>query len=713
MSDKMKKSIRNKLMTMTITVSLIAITLLSIVSAKGFSQMKESSDAISSSLVEVSAETSERIIQTQALEELDNLAIATANTIDSRIQTYMNQVNILSSTLEEMYANPSNYGRIMIYPAEAKNQGVTTSQIAYAEYTNQQEVIDEIGLIGNLTSIMNSTTNMLPGASSTHIGTETGLTIMFDKESDQKVDMGFFDPTVRTWYTSAVEEGKPTWSDLYDDNYGRGLTITCGGPVYGANGDIKAVVAIGCKLSEISSVVTDVSIRNTGIAIVVDNHGNVIMGDDIASHETGIVTDKQNLFNSNNQDLINAAQSMINQESGIVKVDVDGTEIYMAYQPMESIPWTVVTLIELEEILEPVVLGKEQTTNLAISAQEEADKIAQSTFIAMVAGMLASAVLALLVGFLYSDRISSPIRKLEAGVREIAKGGLDFSLDIKTGDEIENLAEAFNIMTNDLKKHISDLTNVTAEKERIGVELGVATQIQSSMLPNTFPAFPEHKEFDIYASMVPAKEVGGDFYDFFLVDETHLGLVIADVSGKGVPAALFMVIAKTLIKNYAQKGESPSLILEHTNNQLCQNNDANMFVTAWIAILDITNGELSYSNAGHNPPLIKQNNGEFKFLNSDPNFVLAGFENMEYEQYKLKLEYGDILYLYTDGVTESTNINDELYSEEKLLAKINKLSTFSLKEILDNIKEDIDNFVGKASQFDDITMLAVKFLKKD
>lgn len=709
MSEKMRTSIRNKLVTMSITVALIAIILLSVVSWRGFLQMKSSSEMLSFDLINVAAEDSEDIIRDQVMSELSNLAKATASIVDAHIEPLMYQVEILAGRMEDLYANPDSYGRIPIYPADEINEGTYVAQLIYAEYTDPDLVADEVGLLGNITSIMNQSASILPTSNSVYIGTETGITIMCDANSAGKVDMEFFDPTVRTWYSNAVETGVATWTEVFEDSYGRGLVVTVGHPVYGPDGDIKGVIAIGCQLSDISTVVGDVSIGDTGTAIVIDEHGDVVLGKSYTLTETGVINNLINLLDVEDAVLIDAVHKMIAGETGIVNTVIDGKNSYLAYHPMKSLPWSVITLIDVDEIMQPVIDGKIQTTGLVDVAQEEADKIATSTFIAMVAGMAASAVLALLVGILYSNKIANPIRRLEEGVREIAKGGLDFNLDIKTGDEIENLAEAFNIMTNDLKHYIDDLTNVTAEKERIGAELEVATHIQSSMLPSNFPAFPQHKEFDIYASMIPAKEVGGDFYDFFLVDDDHLGIVMADVSGKGVPAALFMVITKTLIQNYAQKGDSPADIMMHTNNQLCQNNDANMFVTAWVAIVNIKTGVVNYTNAGHNPPLLKRNSGEFEYLPTDPGFVLAGMEGMNYEEFTINLSQGDILYLYTDGITEATNSKDDLYSEERLLEKINEYDTNSLQGLIDNIKLDIDKFVGSSPQFDDITMLALKY----
>lgn len=286
-------------------------------------------------------------------------------------------------------------------------------------------------------------------------------------------------------------------------------------------------------------------------------------------------------------------------------------------------------------------------------------------------------------------------------------------LDIHTGDEVENLSHALKRMERDINGYIENLTHVTAEKERIGAELSVATHIQASMLPCIFPAFPNRREFDIYATMTPAKEVGGDFYDFFLVDDDHLAVVIADVSGKGVPAALFMVIAKTLIKDHTQSGKPPEEVFTEVNRQLCEANDENLFVTAWMGVLEISTGKLVYVNAGHNPPVIGRKNGETEFLRSRPGFVLAGLDFTKYRAGSLELMPGDLLYLYTDGVTEAMNTAQELYGEERLKRTLDANVSAAPEEIFKAVKKDLVDFVADAPQFDDITMLAMRYLGRE
>ncbi len=324
-------------------------------------------------------------------------------------------------------------------------------------------------------------------------------------------------------------------------------------------------------------------------------------------------------------------------------------------------------------------------------------------------------VLILLLTFLFSRAVVRPINLLAAAtgsfVSDKQKNGGDSAislLQIKTGDEIENLSASIRQMEQEINTYIADLTQVTAERERIGAELDVARNIQASMLPCIFPPFPQREEFSIFAAMEPAKEVGGDFYDFFLVDDDHLALVMADVSGKGVPAAMFMVIAKTLLKNSAQTGLSPKAVLEKVNNQLCENNDAEMFVTVWLGILEISTGRMLCANAGHEYPAIRRSGGQFELFRDKHGFVLAGMENAKYREYELNLAPGDALFVYTDGVAEATDAQNQLYGTDRMLSALNRSPEADCEGLLRTLRSDIDAFVGDAPQFDDITMLALE-----
>ena len=317
-----------------------------------------------------------------------------------------------------------------------------------------------------------------------------------------------------------------------------------------------------------------------------------------------------------------------------------------------------------------------------------------------------------------SRTLAVPIRRLSAAAEQLVAeeqagettGSSIFSqLTIRTGDEVEALYGSLAQMERDINAYISDLVNVTAEKERIGAELNVAAQIQADMLPRIFPPFPERHEFDLYASMKPAKEVGGDFYDFFLIDDDHIGLVMADVSGKGVPAALFMVIAKTLIKNRAQMGGGPGEILEYVNGQLCEGNEAELFVTVWLAILEISTGRGLAANAGHEHPVIRRVNGAYEPVIYRHSPAVATMEGLRFKEHSFELQPGDTLFVYTDGVTEATDANNALFGMDGMLAALNAVPDAAPEALIRGVHGAIDRFVGRAPQFDDVTMLALRY----
>ena len=264
----------------------------------------------------------------------------------------------------------------------------------------------------------------------------------------------------------------------------------------------------------------------------------------------------------------------------------------------------------------------------------------------------------------------------------------------------------FAVITNDLTDRFE---KQQLEASRLDTELSMATRIQADMLPSIFPAFPERDEFDIYATMSPAKEVGGDFYDFFLIDEDHLGIVMADVSGKGVPAALFMMASKILVQNYATIKKDPKAALEAANNQICRSNHEEMFVTVWLGILDIKTGVLTASNAGHEFPVLKMPGGGFKLYKDKHGFVVGGMEGVKYSSYQVRLEKGSMLFLYTDGVAEATNASDELFGTERLINALNADTLEDPQKVLECVRKAVDGFVGEAPQFDDLTMLCIKY----
>lgn len=309
----------------------------------------------------------------------------------------------------------------------------------------------------------------------------------------------------------------------------------------------------------------------------------------------------------------------------------------------------------------------------------------------------------ILIFYLVRKLVVRNIHKINESLSAITDGNLDTVVDVRSHLEFDSLSNDINATVDTLKRYIKEA------EERIDAELAFAKAIQHSALPTVHPLYDNRKEFDIFASMHTAKEVGGDFYDFYFIDEDHLAFLIADVSGKGIPAAMFMMRSKTIIKSYAESGMSVEEVFTLANEKLCEGNDAGMFVTAWMGILNIRTGKVLFANAGHNHPLVKHSDGTFEYLKSRAGFVLAGMEGVRYRKNELVLEPGDAIYLYTDGVTEATDLNEELYGEDRLHSILEKYKDETMEVICSEIKKDVDLFAGEAPQFDDITMLALKF----
>ena len=313
--------------------------------------------------------------------------------------------------------------------------------------------------------------------------------------------------------------------------------------------------------------------------------------------------------------------------------------------------------------------------------------------------------------------VINPLKKVQTSIRlyKETKDSAAVIRDlggVKLRNEIGQLSDDVKDLTQEIDDYIDRIGKITAEKERIGTELETARRIQSNMMPHTFPPFPDKPEFDIYADMDPAKEVGGDFYDYFLIDEDHLGIVIADVSGKGVPAALLMMATKIIVQNCAMLGKNAAQILSTTNEAVCANNQNGMFVTVWVGILEISTGKLTAANAGHEYPVLKNPGNAFEVVKDKHGLVIGGYEDSRYLEYEICLKPGSKLFVYTDGVPEATDSGEKMFGMERMLEALNEEPDASVRKILENVRKSIDRFVKDAEQFDDLTMLCLEYKGK-
>jgi sigma-B regulation protein RsbU (phosphoserine phosphatase) len=487
------------------------------------------------------------------------------------------------------------------------------------------------------------------------------------------------------------------------------LDVTCSAPVI-VDGKTIAVVGIDIVIDNIDELVEE-SNSQAKFIFVVNSDGQIIAvpkNNSIFKLEGSDTA--QDLRKSDNAELAGFVTKALEGNTGLEIVTLNGKEYYLTSAKMDTIGWAVVSVVDKEmtegstkTLLSEITRINSSSAKTFRSATGLQSKITYGVIIFIVLfGSISAIILA--------NKIVRPIESMTEDIGIGAKTGKLFEMKevYRTGDEIQVLAEAFDDLSKKTKEYIENLTEITKEKERIGTELSLATQIQASMLPHIFPPFPDRNEFDIYASMDPAREVGGDFYDFFLIDDDHLCMVMADVSGKGIPAALFMMISKTILQSCAMLGVSVAEILAKTNEALCTNNQVDMFVTVWLGVLEISTGRLTAANAGHEYPAIKRADGSFELFKDKHGFVIGGMEGSRYKEYTIDLRKGDKLFLYTDGVPEATNAEEDMFGTDRMLEALNKEANASPEQILKNVKDSVSDFVKDAEQFDDMTMMCIE-----
>lgn len=545
-----------------------------------------------------------------------------------------------------------------------------------------------------------------------------GAEAIFPTEELRSAFLNEYDPRQRPWYKLAVQEKKLVFTDTFPGADGK-PDIACAMPYYDKDG-FAGVVGIGCTLEGIYQQVQNTAIGDTGFSFALDSHGDVAF----SGHKEGILAEtmeKIDLRQAEDPGLSTAAKRMVAGESGVESIVLEGKEYYLAFAPMKNIGWSFGTLIEKSEIKTISYRIKDQVSEQMAGFQD----VLRQIFAESVKNGALLLIFLFMVCFYAANRaakhITTPINQLADGVREISKGNLDKKLSVDTGDEIGELAERFNSMTDELKEYVKNLSEAAAERQRAHTELEIAANIQAGMLPDA-THFNNRPEFDLHALMYPAKEVGGDFYDFYLADEENLVITVADVSGKGVPAALFMVTAKTLLKDHVLmdgKDKYLSLAVENVNNALAISNPECMFVTAFVGMLHLPTGRFTYINAGHNPPLLLQNKkfdatteSCFEYFPVAKNPVLGFMDGIQFEIEQLTLSAGDAILLYTDGVTESMNKKSEMFTEEKLKKTLNEIlfSTDKEKnsgELLTDLLSTVREHIGEVDQYDDITMLGL------
>ncbi len=646
---------------------------------------------------------------------LDRTAQLETQVMSQMFEGARSRVSLLAQYAEVLFADPDQY-EPREYAAPDPNSFDQLSAMVILPHgvdASDPDVIAKAGLIANMTDMMLAICETTD-AETVYVGLPNGVFLTVEMNGSawyENGEMIDYDCRSRFWYKQAEAAGHQVFCDIEEDVSTKELSVVCAQPVYGPDGALAAVVGTDVYLRAMQNKV-DVRSEAGAFRLVVNQDGHVIY----SPRQEGLLQVRDSAHAIDLRQTENAALSALVTDAMASKTDVrqvtlvDG-DYYMIGVPMQVSGWTMLFAYSHELAGQPVTVMNERLSSL----QEEAMGIYREksgNYRNLTIVLFCGAVLLVLAGALIlGKRIVRPLNRITKRISSLSKGDVEFKMEdaYRTGDEIQELAESFAAISHKTVEYMEEVRTVTAEKERIGTELALATNIQAAMLPHIFPAFPDRPDFDIYATMHPAKEVGGDFYDYFLIDPDHLCMVMADVSGKGVPAALFMMVSKIILQSVAMLGRSVGEILARTNESICTNNEAEMFVTVWIGILELSTGKLTAANAGHEYPAIKQPDGPFELYKDKHGFVIGGMEGVKYKEYELTLKPGAKLFVYTDGVAEATNSEEQLFGTERMLAALNEAPDAKPQVILGNVRDAVNRFVGDAPQFDDITMLCFEY----
>ncbi len=736
----MKLNIHKKVLILVIGTGLITFVVLSVFAYYSRSIARNDLAEMSVELGDMSAKYTTELLLKRLEGTLGELTEARAQYIDREMSITREDAEILANEMSEILKHPENFSPKTLPDPRTATVKVGEPYLIYAPDLRDKvtpEIQQEIALAANISDYIVDLSQSYMGYNATlFAASEHGwhMVARLVADADGKVDtnqnLSFsyarvyeFDPRKRPWYVAAKNANRPVISDLYRTVEADGYQqIGASAPIYDADGKLIGVAGIDVSNTDLYSWINKITEGTDSTSFVMNNSGEIIF----SSQKSGVLAVKddasdlvarsggKDLRNSSEKTLADAAKKMVNNEEGIVPVIVDGKNYFLSFAPMPETGWSFGMVVAEDKVMAMSADNRNYFAEKVSNLQQQMRREYSYMNKVVIAVPVALLIILFLMGTKLSRQFVSPINELSDGVREISSGNFDKKLEIQTGDEIEHLAICFNAMTSELKVYMENLTKVTAERERIATELNVATDIQNGMLPKDFP---NRDDVELLATMTPAKEVGGDFYDFYFLDDKHLAITVADVSGKGISAALFMVISKTILNNFSESfyklnGLAP--VVTAANEQLCANNDAMMFVTVFIGVLDLETGEFVYVNAGHNPPVIYHaEENRCDFLDVKKNFVIGPMDGISFVEQRTTFKPGDLIFMYTDGVTEALNVKDEEYLPDRLIAFMNKTDCRAdLHELLKNVRGDVADHVGEAAQSDDITMFALRFKGK-
>jgi phosphoserine phosphatase RsbU/P len=579
---------------------------------------------------------------------------------------------------------------------------LTASPVIFARGTKVTSESEEFRALAGMAHLLRAVHEADPDLESIYVATDSGVMWRYPGIGYTPPD---YDPRTRGWYKNAVRAGGvPVWSEPYVDAAGHGLIVTCSKAVPGRYG--TWVIGTDVTIDSVNANILNLTLNGAGYPVLLDNRGAVISRPGLSANGTRWDEEftPDDAFSGSNPALRSVAVNMTSGKSGIERVMFNDAWYYVAYAPVSSLNWSFAVSMPVREILLPV---QKTEAKIALETQRTGTRIGEQTDrVRFIFAILFCILLGVVIflSWTLARTITRPVDTLKAGASALGAGNLDYRVNLHTGDEFEDLAVSFNTMAADLRASIDNLRRTTAEKERYTKELEIAKEIQDTFLPETTPDIPG---IGIAAATIPAMEIGGDFYDFIPAGGNRWGIAMADVSGKGISAALFMALSRTLLHVCGGTGLDPTAAIRQANRWIYEDGRSSMFVTVFYGVLDPAGMRFSYVNAGHNPPLQVREDG-VQELGGSRGIALGVVPDVDIPATALELRHGDILVLYTDGVTEAFNEHDEAFGEDRLRDFVRENRTKPARAVLDCLIAEIRRFTGTAAQSDDITLVIVK-----
>lgn len=697
-------SVRQKILIIFLFLSIISLLIIGLVALVTISDIGHYAEDSSTALGVTAVNDSSVALRQEAEKNLMRIAADQAEITQLSFDDTAAEIDILAAQAVSLQNNPPFLPSIPSFTSDSRPDDPFSGTVTtLAPGSTVTPLSDEYRTLAGMDDLLKAMYHADTDLTSIYIATDSGIMRTYPWDGKTAPD---YDPRVRDWFTKAKSSSGHLWSEPYVDAGGHGLIVTCSRAVPTKYG--KWVIASDVTTNTINQNVLNLTSGGSGYAILVDSKGNMISRPGLsagnATWNEAFTT--ENVFDNHNPDLVKIARKMVAGESGVDHAWMDNDEIYVAYAPVTSLNWSFAISMPASQIVAPAIKTESNIITATLNSSEHIN--AQTTRILEIfAGLFVIIlIVVILLSFLLARIITRPVELLRQGTVALGKGDLDYHLVIETGDEFEELAHSFNAMARDLKQNIEDLRITTAEKERYAKEMEIAKEIQDNFLPEYTPKIPG---IELAATTLPAMEIGGDLYDFIPVQKELWGLAIADVSGKGVSAALFMALCSTVIRVSGGAEADPSVVLEHANQLIYADGRSSMFITIFYGVLDPANRKFTYVNAGHNPPmLVRGDPPVVRPLDEGRCIALGVVPEVTITCVELELKPDDLIVMYTDGVTEAFNPQDEEFGEERLMVFLQKHRNDPVQEIIDGLVDEVRSFCGSRPQSDDITLVIAR-----